>query len=98
MQFMTMYSYVTVYVMAAECLELADELVCVPFQDMPVPHIHGPHSNAPPVTLPRAQTVEEIENSLLRKPQVIARHNTVCRHKHCRIPTLDYSVLLNSSN
>ena len=47
------------------------------FQDSPVPTIHGPHSRAPPMVLPRAQTLEEIEGSLIprhrksSKPKVL---------------------------
>ncbi|WAR09361.1 PATL1-like protein [Mya arenaria] len=39
--------------------------------DCPVAHIHGPHSKAPPMQLPKAQTLEEIENSLMRKPRIL---------------------------
>ncbi|KAL4233028.1 deadenylation-dependent decapping of nuclear-transcribed mRNA [Mactra antiquata] len=39
--------------------------------DTPVARIHGPHSRQAPVMLPKAQTLEEIENSLLRKPKVL---------------------------
>lgn len=46
-------------------------------RDSPVPTIHGPHSRAPPMVLPRAQTLEEIEGSLIprhrksSKPKVL---------------------------
>ncbi|XP_060607298.1 protein PAT1 homolog 1-like isoform X3 [Ruditapes philippinarum] len=39
--------------------------------DAPVASIHGPHSRSAPMVLPKAQTLEEIENSLLRKPKVL---------------------------
>ena len=38
-------------------------------QDSPVPTIHGPHSRAPPMVLPKAQTLAEIENSLIQRPR-----------------------------
>lgn len=40
-------------------------------QDAPVASIHGPHSRSAPMVLPKAQTLEEIESSLLRKPKVL---------------------------
>lgn len=39
--------------------------------DSPHSSIHEPHSRSAPVVLPRAQTLEEIESSLLRKPKVL---------------------------
>ena len=39
------------------------------FQDSPVPTIHGPHSRAPPMVLPKAQTLAEIENSMIQRPR-----------------------------
>lgn len=42
-------------------------------RDSPVPTVHGPHSRAPPMVLPKAQTLEEIESSLIpkAKPKVL---------------------------
>ncbi|XP_045197153.2 protein PAT1 homolog 1-like isoform X2 [Mercenaria mercenaria] len=39
--------------------------------DGPIASIHGPHSRSAPMVLPKAQTLEEIESSLLRKPKVL---------------------------
>lgn len=39
-------------------------------QDTPV-YQNGPHSRSAPVHLPKAQTLEEIESALLRKPTVL---------------------------
>ena len=41
------------------------------FQASPVPTIHGPHSRAPPMVLPKAQTLEEIEGSMMPTRKIL---------------------------